>query len=276
VSLAFFFERSRGSVDIRGFQIAERLGAKINPDEPDPSDTCIFVKMSPRRLGQRRQRKYECAVRYLDVVDAPGLLKSIRMWRGHLGVIVTSRPALAYVKATCPMVPVVCIPQHHCNYERERRTRTDVSAVGIIGMDDGKSTYFDELAQQMAARGLTFLRCPTPITREAVVDFYRTIDIQIMWRTILPEPLATFKNALRLANAGSFGIPTIARPEAAIVDEFEGAYLPANSVQEVVDGVDWLRAPDIYDEISSAALQRSEPYHIDNVAVLYRQLEAAA
>ncbi|KKL03735.1 hypothetical protein LCGC14_2623170, partial [marine sediment metagenome] len=50
-------------------------------------------------------------------------------------------------------------------------------------------------------------------TREDVCEFYKTIDIQIAFRTPGKEvrpPI--FRNPLKVFNAGSFKIPTVAYP----------------------------------------------------------------
>jgi len=82
------------------------------------------------------------------------------------------------------------------------------------------------------------------------------------------------KNPLKLSNAGSFGIPTVAFPEENFVAEFDKCFLPANTVDEVVDSVYQLKTDQsLYNAMVSMARERAECYHISKVAEYYRKLE---
>ena len=79
-------------------------------------------------------------------------------------------------------------------------------------------------------------------------------------------------NPLKLVNASSFGIPTIALDEPAF-KEMDGCYIPVHSINEFMNQLDNLRSsPFLYQEYSNKAVKKAEEYHIENIANLYTNL----
>ena len=70
------------------------------------------------------------------------------------------------------------------------------------------------------------------------------------------------KNPLKIVNAMSLGIPTIAYPEMAY-KEIEGYYTRCNKIEDLI-------TKPKYDK--KALIEKAEEYHIDNISKLYRGL----
>jgi len=80
-------------------------------------------------------------------------------------------------------------------------------------------------------------------------------------------------NPLKLSNAGSYGIPTVAYPEPAYIAEWNDECLWASTISELVAQVKRLKeTPSLYADISGRAVAKAEGYHIENIAQLYEQL----
>ena len=95
------------------------------------------------------------------------------------------------------------------------------------------------------------------------------IDVQLVWRPYHK----TLSNPLKLVNASSFGIPTIALDEDAF-KEMEGCYLPTDTLYGFLGHLDALRTqPGLYDEYSKRCIAKSEDYHIDTISKLYKNLD---
>jgi hypothetical protein len=110
-------------------------------------------------------------------------------------------------------------------------------------------------------------------TRAQVIEFYRGIDIQFAWRGPMPEAQLYLKNCLRLVNALSFGIPTVARPEPALMQELPGHFLRANSAEDACEQIGRLaRDPMLYRQYATSGPRIADPYHLHHVAGLYRAL----
>jgi hypothetical protein len=273
LSLLFFPRRLRNeNHSLRGHQIAEYLGAPVNPAVVNKDDVCIYVKMRP----------IHGAISYIDMVDNSRYIDVLKNHPEFNGIAV-SQTALDFIKSQVNN-KVVFIPHHHCNYERARRQRSEVLTVGYIGEDVTFDAYRWQVVLLMEKRGINFVYCHDYNTRQDVCDFYKKIDIQIVWRDItnthgngrdwgrwvIPE----LKNPLKLSNAGSFGIPTVAFPEINFEAEYKGAYLPAATLDELVDQIDLLKNnPAAYDYIARKAEANAEKYHVENIAKLYRTLD---
>ena len=260
--ISFFF-KNHPSGWIRGQQMAERLGARMNPAEGYENDICIWVKQQPPDLFPKRS--------YVDIVDGEGLLPWIEN-HPDIGVIACSKLAQAYLTERLQK-PVYLIQQHHCNYERTQRTPREVSIVGYIGTSGGLQFHLDTLRERLAEIGLNFTAFNTYRTRADVVRFYQGIDIQIAYRPRMGFEHAKLKNPLKLANAGSFGIPSVMPSEENYVKEWEDCFVEANSLDEMVDKCNLLKKfPGIYSDISNRAWLRSQQYHINEIAKQYEQL----
>jgi hypothetical protein len=170
--------------------------------------------------------------------------------------------------SSCISNKIVFIPQHHCNFNREKRTRAEIKTVGVIGTR-GAFPYLPEgLKEELAKRGMELLEFSKFFSRQDIIDFYKRIDIQMVWRPYKK----LLSNPLKLVNGASFGIPTIALDEIAF-KELEGCYLPVNTFEEFLVALDSLRNDlDGYAEYSKKCLIKSEEYHIEKVGEMYKEL----
>lgn len=115
--------------------------------------------------------------------------------------------------------------------------------------------------------------------RERVIEFYRNLDIQIVYRPSHNRGayMMSQYNPIKLSNAGSFGIPTVAFPEPSYIAEWnKNECLYSDGMQGIIRLVRRLKdEPAFYEEIAEKAKLKAEEYHIDNVAKLYRELPGA-
>ena len=106
-------------------------------------------------------------------------------------------------------------------------------------------------------------------TRQDIVDFYKTIDIQVIG--YFKHYDHAYRHPTKIINAASFGIPTIAAPILGY-KEFEGHYIPAGNMESLLVAVDKLRDIKYYSQWSTKIIKEAEKYHISNIAKLYQQL----
>jgi len=276
-----FFRTRGGSGYIRGTQMARYLGGKDNPVEDYENDLCIYVKVvPPHRYCPKVTPKHV----YSDVDDsykAAIFLETHPEW----GVIAISITAQEYLNKKLKRDDVVFIPHQHCNFERRVRPPREVKRVGIIGCKSSFQYPADDFRKEVKKLGMelvyeedywnTYRSDEKQEMRLNVADFYHSLDVQVVWR---PKPayqkLAPFANPNKMGNSASFGIPTVSFPEESYVREFEGCFLPANTIDEMLE---WLRQlktdPHLYEDIAQKNLARAEEYHIDNIAKRYLALK---
>lgn len=253
----------RVSSIIRADQIAERLGARLNPESEYEQDICIYVKphVKPGDGFEFKGRAW------LDIIDGWDLRPAARA-NPSVGVIACSALDGDILRRELPN-RVVVIPQHHCNFERLTRARQGVVTVGVIGQPKAESLLPADMRARIEARGFKFEFFSGFFERQDILDFYRRIDVQVVWRDYRKR----LANPLKLVNAASFGVPTVALDEP-YFHELDGAYLPVKSLDELLAKLDELRSwPLLYDQWAARARVRAEAYHIDRVAELYRRLE---
>jgi glycosyltransferase involved in cell wall biosynthesis len=252
-----FWRRRGGSGEIRGTQIGAHLLARVNPEWTYEDDVHVWVKQQPRDLGLPGKH-------YLDVLDEH---RRIPWLKAHpeCGVIASSATGKRYLEDELGRY-VYLIPQHHANYEREARPERPVKVAGVIGGRGALQCDVDALEAGLAAIGVELRWCRHYTTREDVVAFYRDLDVQLVWRR-QQRPL---KNPMKAYNAASFGIPTVGYPEIGYT-EWEGNYTEVTTVEQMVEAV---RALQVGGWDAGALIRAAEPYHIDNVAPLYRGLLA--
>ena len=268
-NLSFFAKKARyennykhllhGSSLIRAEQMSEYLGAKFNPAGGYENDVCIYIK--PSRLLKFAKNSY------IDIVDANSL-SYIRFLEDNpqLSVIAASQYSYEYLSKS--LKKVVLIPQQHCNFENILRHRKEINTVGIIGGLDAFQYSVEDTKEKLKKIGINLINENFYSNRADVVDFYKKIDIQITWRPI-PHHL---KNAMKLYNAASFGIPTVGYPELAN-KEFEGYYIQATTIDQLIDGVKKLKDnPEYYNEFSKKIVKKAAEYHISKIAKLYKNL----
>jgi len=254
-SVRLVFHRRRGASGvIRGEQMARWFKARLDPEWQYDFDVHIWVKQQPPDDFPPNS--------YLDVLDEPRRIPWL-LKHPEMGVIASSETGQAYLEETLEREDVLLIPQHHCNYERKVRSRDKILVAGVIGGKGAIQCDVEELTQRLAKIGIEFKWQQKYGAREEVAAFYESIDVQIVWRK-QQRPL---KNPLKLINAMSFGIPTIAYPEVAYT-EVEDYYWPAKDLDELIMQITELQGG--FD--AQQLIDKAEEYHIETIAQLYGQL----
>jgi hypothetical protein len=170
----------------------------------------------------------------------------------EVGVIACSLSSMRYLEKTLRGRTIGYIPQHHANFERRIVTTQFPPRLGVVGGTGCVPPFMADEVQHF-----------NPKTREAVVAAYQAIDIQLVWR----RNTHPIKNPLKILNAASFGIPTVAYPSDAY-EEFNGCYWPARTEAEARRHIKdltergWDRA---------RLLAKAERFHIERVARMYPQ-----
>lgn len=253
----------RVSSMIRGDQIAKKVGARLNPMSHYENDICIYVKP---HVKKGHDFKFEGKRAYLDIIDGHNLGQLLIKYR-KVRLIVCSQADYDTMKSVVPN-KIVLIPQHHCNFERIKRTRKDIKTLGVIGEARSFTHLPKKLKSELKKRGIELLEFSKFFSRQDIVDFYMSIDLQIVWRPYKK----ILSNPLKIVNAASFGIPTIALDEPAF-KEVEGCYIAVKTLEGFLKYLDEIRgSPRLYDEYTSTCLIEAERYHIDKIAKLYKQL----
>jgi len=258
----------RVSSIIRGDQIAKHLGASINPEVIHKDDTNIYVKPMVRK-GDDFPLEGKA---YIDIIDGANLAQLAHK-HPEVGIIVCSEADYKVMSKELPKNRIVLIPQHHCNFERLPRPTIYpdgkyIKKVGVIGTR-GAFPYLPKgLREALAERGIELLEFSNFFSRKDIIDFYMNIDVQIVWRPYRK----ILSNPLKIVNAASFGIPTIALDEKAFW-ELKGAYIPVGTLEALLVALDELKNnPKLYDEYSSKCIEASERYHISEIAKVYELL----
>lgn len=254
----------RVSSTIRADQIVEKIGAKLNPKSGYQDDVCIYVKPMVRKGDDFI---FEGKKSYIDIVDGHNL-GQVALRHPEVGVITCSKADFDIMKSSIPN-KVVFIPQHHCNFERFKRERKQITTVGAIGTESSFAFLPENLKLELEKRGMELITFSKFFDRRDIIDFYNKIDIQIVWRPWKKR----LSNPLKLINAASFGIPSIALDEEAFRKELAGYYLPVRTFEEFLEKVDSLKNNMWeYDQYSKKLIDFAENYHIDKVAELYKTL----
>ena len=261
-NFTFFYSENKKAIsgEIRGRQIASCLNGKTNPKNGYEDDICIYAKCLPPDDFPNRT--------YVDIVDSRNLVNWV-MDRPNVGVIAISKTAQNYLFRKLNRSDIHLIPEHHCNFEREQRPDREVTTVGYIGCRTG-SAFPVDIKKRFAEVGLDFKYNRAYKTRFDVIDFYKSIDIQIMHKYVRHKAIINLKNPLKLANAGSFGIPSVAYPENNFIEEFGGCFIEAKTIDEMVQQCKNLKENKaLYQDTSEKAFMRAQEYHIDKIAPLY-------
>lgn len=257
----------RGSSVIRGEQVAEYTGARLNPESGYEKDVCIYVKPPINSLlaGHIKFSKHA----YIDVIDGERLV-GYASKNPQISVIACSQADYEYLSSSLNN-SVVFIPQHHCNFDRAKRIRDRVTTVGIIGFPKSLTWLPENFEKKLNQIGLDLIAYSGFRQRRDVVDFYKKIDVQVIWR---PWRQA-LQNPLKMVNAAAFGIPTIALEEDAF-KELAGHYFPVKTLDEFLTRAQALKSsPDLYNAYAEKCFSKAEEYHISNVAQLYKKLVTA-
>lgn len=254
----------RGSSLIRGEQIAEFLGGKYNPTKGFEDDICIYLK--PKSLDLVKDGAY------VDFSDAEPYLIKLLQERPRVKVITSNLTSFEFLKSYLKN-EVFLIPEHHCNFERLKRTRRKVTTGGIITNPSAISyKAYDEVAKKLKDLGLAFIICYDWKNRQDVVDFYQKIDFQIISMFGVYNDFDPFRHPTKIINAASYGIPTIATWKAGY-KEFKDYYIPVFNLNELLKETEKLKEFDYYDQLSKRIIEPTEAYHISQVAQKYRDLK---
>lgn len=275
-NFSFFYTRG-GSGYVRGHQMAQFFHAKENPIKGYKNDICIYVKIIPPEKAPKHT--------YMDVDDSWQAAEYLKT-HPKLGVIAIAQTAKDYLEKLLKRKDIIFIPHQHVNFERWIRPwRRKIKTVGIIGSTSSFQYPIDRFREELKKIGLelkyephywrTYNSTPDREMRQKICDFYKTIDIQVVWRPQYRYKLeAPFKNPNKLENAGAFGIPTVSYPEPSFVREWNRCFIQVNSVKRMIKVCDRLKNDHrFYRWYSRKALARSEDYHMDNVSKLYLKLK---
>jgi hypothetical protein len=249
---------------IRGNQIVDYLGGKWNPKEGYENDVCIYIKPHPDNFTWIKDGSW------IDICDVEGYLVGILNDRPGLNAIVASDYNWNRYGADLKNKKVL-IPQQHCNFDRELRTRKSIETVGFIGGELGFYSTEEDMRKIVEGAGFNFLWVTRYKTRQDVIDFYKEIDIQLVWGYPSRKRGRQTVAPLKPINAASFGIPTVAYPQASYI-EVDGYYIKANTLDEIPVELNKLRDVAYYDEWASKIIPFAEKYHISKIAELYRAL----
>lgn len=266
-----FITNSWGSGEIRGRQIGNALGsdvAVVDPETVDKDDIVIGIKVIPSN------DVIDCVKAvYVDVVDCHGAVEPLKRDK-RLNAIAIGDTAYERLCNELSVDRVVKIPEHHCNFERQLKpVGFPVKKVGYIGEMSGLHLVTPFIASMLEGTDIELLVCYHYPDRQAVIDFYMQIDVQITYRMddrdngVWP----CLKNPLKLANAGSFGIPTIGWPEVNYLAEWKGCFWEALSTADVISIIKYM-THEQYVNMSYKALGRAQYYHIERILPLYREL----
>lgn len=269
MSRLVFLTNPWASGEIRGRQVAKAVGGVVDPTDIYADDVCIFIKSIPNDVVLKHVRSV-----YIDVVDSCACIPWLRD-HPSAGAIAISNLGGQYLSEVLNR-EVLVIPEHHCNFERVQKRPREPQVVGYIGEMIMFHLHISQVERMVETLGMKFVYLDKFKTRKDVCDFYQKIDIQLTFRVDRDDYGKTsgiLKNPLKLANAGSFGIPTVGYPEATYIDEFSTWFIAARSIDEVAYWLDRLKhEPALYAEVAGAAYLRADDYHIDKIAPLYRQL----
>lgn len=270
-----FFGNGLNSGEIRARQVAEYLNTscviKATEDvegHDKDDDVCVFVKQQ-RSTWARRS--------YLDVLDAPHLREWLRTVP-DVGVITFTELSQYYLQRYLGSKrSVVYIPQHHCNFDRYQRPDREVRTVGYIGGRTRFAYPLDDVTRRLKRIGLRFktlVLCDKPrVTREQVVKFYLGIDIQIYSRPKWGSTTQKFQDSLKIVNAGSFGIPTVAPYELNDAVEFPGCRQVAPTIDDMLAQCRRMKEDRLfYDEAVAKIQPLTERFHISRIAPRYLKL----
>jgi hypothetical protein len=250
----------RLSSRIRGEEVANYLGAKLNPRDGFENDVCIHVK--PMSLNKVKDGDY------VDFLDG-GRIFELLDDRPGVKVIAASQASLEALRWNLKN-EIVLIPQHHLNKDRLRRNRNEIKVAGYIGSPSPIAfKLYEDIRQALAPIGFDFKTCFNFQTTQDAIDLYMSVDLFIIGPYVGDD--SPHKIPTKLINAASFGVPTIAYPLSGYM-EIEGKYVKAKTIPEIVFEAQKFKDETYYANWSKSVADFSEQYHISNIAKLYQSL----
>lgn len=254
----------RLSSRVRGREIADYLGAEYSENGKAKFDIRIYIKPKSLDLIQDGD--------YIDLLDRAYLNTQLKK-RPKIKLIAMSKVHYDYLRKELDN-KIFYIPHHHINFEDRKRVKNKSLVGGMIGKPTPPDyAILNRIKSQLSKIGVNFKECFHYRTRQDMLDFYAQIDFQVVW---FPEQSVEYdcfyRHPTKIANAASFGIPTIAQNILGY-QEFEGNYLVAKSFKEIAKKADKLKDDSYYNELSQRLIEKAKEYHISEIAKLYRKLK---
>lgn len=257
----------------RGYQIAEALGCNVNQVSTSYDETLVAVKCFLHPNVQQDLGKFTNY--YADLIDSDNMIDVANEVPTMKMIVLTDimRDFLAERVSN----EIVVISEHHCNFELRERDRDEVKVVGYVGSKQCFDIGFEGLTEALAQIGLEFkyLICEHDnVTRKDICDFYKTIDIQVAYRTeerAVRAPI--YRNPLKIFNAGSFRIPTVSYPEIAYRLCAGSYFLEASHVDSLIDKCRLLKEDaSLYNFYANRVFEWAKQFDISNIAREYAKL----
>lgn len=251
----------RVSSRTRAEEVAAFIGAKLNPTEGYEKDVCIYVK--PGNLDRVRDGDY------VDSLDDKHTTKALKE-RPGIKVLSMSSAHHEYLQSTLKN-EITYIPHAHVNHERILRDRKEPLVCGYVGVNKKHHLRINEKVKNaLASIGYIFKPLFNYQTREDIINYYKTIDIQVIGYFDFSKDTPLYHQT-KIVNAMSFGIPTIAGPKLGYrdVDDF---YIKSQNMEELLIEAEKLRDPMLYNQWAEKGLLEAEKYHYSNIAKLYQSL----
>lgn len=265
----------RVSSIIRGEQLCAYMGnCRLNPPDGKEDDIYVYVKPNIRPSQDFEFEKHS----WIDIHDGFDLRHTLRKYP-EVGCISISDHADYVIKQYVKNKTVI-IPHHHCNFERAKRNDLNgILNVGITGSPQAFDAIPEEIKKGLADRGINLITWSNFYPRTSVAKFHSKIDIHLQWRPWRKQ----LSSPLKITNAASFGVPTIALtsiPDCLDLEpsfyEMDGCYVGVSNPKEWLEQLDSLGSPSgttpKYKEMAKVCLEKAEKYHIDNISKLYEQL----
>lgn len=259
------------SGEIRGRQIARYLNmpfdSRINSDD-------IVIAVKALVEDAEATLDYVKSL-WIDVVDGYGLID--HLWEHpRLKAIAIGSLARDFIRRRT-LNEIVLIPEHHCNFDNELRENRPIKTVGAVYYPGNFDLAIESVAKALKKIGLEFKTQTKFDNRQDVIDFYKSIDIQLcyrQWRGIGKREPPELKNPLKLENAGSFKIPTISFAEPSFVSDFGiKNFMPVIEPNGILAWCKELMSGNgLYDEMAGLAHEKAKEFHIDKIAPLYLEL----
>lgn|SRR3990167_4008490 len=251
----------RVSSRTRAEEVAAFTGARLNPIEGYENDICIYIK--PGNLEHVRDGAY------VDPLDDKYTVESLTK-RPGIKVLSMSSSHDEFLKSILKN-EVIYIPHAHVNFERVKRTRSEVINCGYVGVNKAHHLRINRRVKEaLATIGFNFTALFNFQTRDDIINFYKNLDIQVIgyfdFATDTP-----YYHQTKIVNAMSFGIPTIAGPKLGYRD-VDDYYIKVQNMRELLQEVEKLKDLKMYAYWSEKGLQEAEKYHCSSIAKLYSQL----
>ena len=255
----------RLSGETRGAQVADYIGAKLNPASEYENDVCIFLKGYRFELAKDGD--------YVDFSDetidhlAPKLIA-----RPKVNVIAHSQYAFEYLKPKLPN-KVVCIPQQHINWENAGREKNKNLVAGYIGRPSHISVEIqNEIKETLKSIGVEFIIGFEWETREDSIEIYKKMDVLVIGGYgKLPSDLWQI-TPTKMINAASFGIPSLSFMRVGY-KEFDDYYTQFKTMDDLVMEIGKLKDDGYYTAYSDRIKEKAKEYHISKIAELYTALD---